>query len=140
MIVSCNNETIYINSTNIDGNVWDYRDIVKYEFEISENTSSKNISFFLRNDLNYSYRNIFLITSIYTDSLTILSDTSQYTITDQYGRWLGKGRDKKDHYLQFEQAFTFPHNGKYYISIKHGMRENPLKGIRKLGVEIKRNR
>ena len=140
MISACNNETLYINSTNIENYAWDYRDSIKYEFEITETNFSKNISFFLRNDLNYSYRNIFLISSIYNDSVMIFRDTLEYSIADKYGRWLGQGREKKDNYLTFNQSFIFPEQGKYYVTIKHGMRENPLKGIMKLGIEIKNNR
>ena len=64
-------------------------------------------------------------------------DTLEYLITDKYGQWLGSGSgEMKDNYLIFNENFIFKKSGKYNLTVQHGMRNNPLIGINKLGVKI----
>lgn len=140
VLPSCNSETVFISSSTMENNEWDYSNIITYEFNITDTVNSNNISLFMRNDLDYSYRNIHLIISLFNDDLTIVTDTVQYEIADQYGRWTGQGiGDVKSNYLRLNDVVTFPNKGIYYFSIKHGMRDTPLKGVRKIGLEITQN-
>jgi gliding motility-associated lipoprotein GldH len=125
----------------MEKNEWHYSNIITYEFDITDTINSNNISLFMRTDLDYSYRNIYLIISLFNDNLTILTDTVQYTIADQYGRWTGNGiGDIKSNYLRLNDVVTFPGKGIYYFSIKHGMRDVSLRGVRRVGLEIKKNK
>jgi gliding motility-associated lipoprotein GldH len=138
---SCNSDTIFISSSTMEKNEWHYSNIITYEFDITDTINSNNISLFMRTDLDYSYRNIYLIISLFNDNLTILTDTVQYTIADQYGRWTGDGiGDIKSNYLRLNDVVAFPGKGIYYFSIKHGMRDVSLRGVRRVGLEIKKNK
>lgn len=133
--VSCSNsEQIYI--TPID-NLWNKKDTKKLEFEIKD-THAKNIIFIVRNNNEYPYSNLFLISTLKgTKNETLKTDTLQYILAKPNGEWLGNGMGNvKEILLQYKNNFKFPTNGKYQIEIKHGMRTNELKGIEDIGIKI----
>ena len=128
-----NNADIY----SFVNNEWDFNDSVIFTFNITDTVSPKNLSIFLRNTLDYEYRNLFLLVETIYESKTIKTDTLEYLITDKYGRWLGSGSgDMKDNYLIFNENCIFKKSGKYSFAIRHGMRKNPLIGVNKFGFKV----
>ena len=103
--------------------------------------SKKKISdlfLFFRNNINYPYRNIYILLEIYNHDDLIKTDTLQYAITDKYGRWYGNGiGNTRDNYFLIEKNFKFEHAGEYTFKLQHGMRSNPLLGSEKIGLKIK---
>ena len=128
------------NNTDIHSfinNEWNFKDSVIFSFNIEDTVSPKNLSFFVRNTVDYEYRNLFLLVETIYNANTIKIDTVEYLITDKYGRWLGSGSsDIKDNYLVFNEDFIFNKAGKYSFNIRHGMRKNPLIGVNKFGFKI----
>tara|TARA_Y100001968_G_scaffold330581_1_gene382840 strand:+ start:1174 stop:1671 length:498 start_codon:yes stop_codon:yes gene_type:complete len=118
-------------------NQWDFNDTIVFSFDIIDTSKTKNITFFFRNTLNYSYRNLFLLVETQYASSTIEKDTAQYLVSNKYGQWLGRGLGKtKDNYFIFNERMHFKKPGHYKIIVKHGMRDNPLIGVNALGLKI----
>jgi len=118
-------------------NRWNAKDSILFSFDVLGESIPKNMSFFLRNNLDYPYRNIFLLVEIQNNSEIIDSDTVQYLMSNKYGQWLGKGFGKtRDNYFIFKKDYLFEKSGKHVMIIRHGMRKNELHGFVKLGVEI----
>ena len=118
-------------------NRWNAKDSILFSFDVLGESIPKNMSFFLRNNLDYPYRNIFLLVEIQNNSEIIDSDTVQYLMSNKYGQWLGKGFGKtRDNYFIFKKDYLFEKSGKHVMIIRHGMRKNELHGLVKLGVEI----
>jgi len=116
---------------------WNSKDSVLFAFDVLDHKTPKNISFFLRNNLDYPYRNIFFLVEIQNDSGVIASDTIQYLISNKYGQWLGRGFGKtRDNYFIFKKDYLFEDSGNHLLIMRHGMRQNKLKGLVKLGFEI----
>lgn len=116
---------------------WNAKDSILFSFDVLDKAIPKNMSFFLRNNLEYPYRNIFLLVEIQNNSGIIDSDTVQYLMSNKYGQWLGKGFGKtRDNYFIFKKNYLFEDSGKHVMIIRHGMRKNELHGFVKLGVEI----
>ena len=98
---------------------------------------TKSVSFFLRNTLDYPYRNLFLLLETQHKSDVAKKDTVQYLISNKYGQWLGRGMGKmRDNYFILNENMLFRDSGNYKMIVRHGMRENPLAGINTLGFKI----
>jgi len=90
--------------------------------------------------MNYSFQNIYLLIETHFKDQIISVDTLQYRITDKYGRWYGRGiGDTRDNYFMFEEIKRFNLSGEYSFKLEHGMRQNPLKGVNKIGFKIEKN-
>lgn len=135
-LASCaNSDEIYM--TSVDG-LWKKNEAKKIDFEVRDATSPKNLIFVIRNNNDYPYSNLFLISTIKGEKNKVIKiDTLQYILAQPNGEWLGSGMgDVKELLVQYKNTYKFPSQGKYQIEIKHGMRTNELKGIEDLGVKI----
>ena len=136
LINSCDKK--YINIHDFEYNKWPKFDTIDFDFNINDTTKTYDLSFFFRNSINYTYRNLFLLIDLNHNGKIIQIDTVEYKIADKYGKWLGRGLgNMKDNYLIFNENMMFNNNGIYKIRIRHGMRQDPLLGVNKLGLQIK---
>jgi len=95
------------------------------------------MSIFFRNTLDYPYQNLFLIIESQYNNKTLRKDTLEYLITNKYGQWLGNGLGKiKNNHFIVDENMIFEQAGEYGFVIHHGMRENPLRGVNKVGLKI----
>lgn len=137
LLTSCfgGSEEVYM--TSVDGS-WNKKDTKKIEFEIKDFQTPKNIIFVVRNNNEYPYNNLFLISTIKGDKNKVLKiDTVNYILAKPNGEWLGSGFGAtKEILFQYKVGYQFPANGKYHIEIKHGMRMNTLPGIEDLGIKL----
>jgi gliding motility lipoprotein gldH homolog len=134
--VGCSSEgEIYMTEVN---NLWGKNDAKKIEFEIKDAQSPKNLIFVIRNNNEYPYNNLFLISTIKGEKNKVLkTDTLQYILAKPNGEWYGSGiGDVKEIFVQYKNEYKFPANGKYKVELKHGMRTDQLKGIEDIGIKI----
>ena len=136
LALGCNQRQTSLHSFN--NNSWAAKDSVVFYFNILDSTKINNLSFFFRNTIEYPYRNIFLITTLSHKSNAIQADTAEYLIADKYGKWLGVGFGKnRDNYFVFNEQIIFKNTGDYKLTIRHGMRQENLTGVSKLGLKVK---
>ncbi len=132
LVSSCKKK--HIRTYDFEHGQWIKEDTLEFEFNINDALKKYNLSFFFRNNLNYSYQNLFLLIDLSYDNRIIETDTVEYRITDKYGQWLGHGLGEiKDNYLMFNENIVFKKEGVYKITVRHGMRQNPLIGVNKFG-------
>tara|TARA_B100000902_G_scaffold50725_1_gene57472 strand:+ start:4979 stop:5422 length:444 start_codon:yes stop_codon:yes gene_type:complete len=135
ILLSCNKKVISTHS--FEGNNWNINDSIVFSFNIADTVSKYQLSFFLRNNLDYEYRNIFLLVNTNYNQKTIKTDTVEYSITNKSGQWLGSGLgEMKDNYLIFEENLIFSQTGSYELIITHGMRSDPLIGVNTFGFKL----
>lgn len=136
IICSCNKPQSFTQSF-IDNN-WHFEDSVVFVCDI-EHVKNHNLELFFRNNLEYPYRNLYLLVEIYYEENILKIDTLQYPITDSYGKWLGRGFGKtRDNYF-LEELEIFENTGQYKFVLTHGMRQNPLTGSNTIGMKITAN-
>jgi len=69
----------------------------------------------------------------------IQTDTLEYYLADQRGRWLGNGfGDKKEMPCLVEENAPFDRPGVYRYCLKQGMREDVLKGVSEVGLIVEK--
>lgn len=135
--LSCDRNTLYSDNYRINDRQWSMYDPARYTCSIDDTVSIFNIDFSVRTSTNYPYRNIYLfIVTTFPSGITV-TDTLQAMITDEKGRWLGKGAgDLRELSIPFKSNIYFPETGDYHFRVIQGMRDTLLRGVYDIGMKI----
>jgi gliding motility-associated lipoprotein GldH len=115
-----------------------------YRLEIEDTISQNNVFINIRNNKDYAFSNLFLISQIqFPDGYRVV-DTLEYEMTDRTGNFLGSGyTDIKENKLFYKEKVRFNQSGNYVIKVEQAMRKNgniqgldSLKGITDIGLSI----
>ena len=143
---ACVERPEYIHYVSVEDHLW-YSD-ASYEFVIDnqDTISGKNVFINIRNNKNYEFSSLFLISKIeFPDGIQVI-DTLEYEMTDPQGNWLGSGyTDIKENKLFFKENVVFDKKGTYKFTIQQATRsindiegKSPLKGITDVGISIEK--
>lgn len=128
---------MYSDSKVIPDNTWKLLDIPIFNVPVTDTATSNNIYFVIRNGSSYPYRNIYLFVTTTSPDGLIITDTLQYNLADEEGRWYGKGfGDLHELNLPYKTNVYFPVKGTYQFKVQHGMRIEDLKGVYDFGLRI----
>jgi gliding motility-associated lipoprotein GldH len=123
----------------LDTDGWDKDSLVVFPVELNDTTGSHNLYLNVRNSSNYGFSNLWLFISIKAPDGRVVTDTLQFWLADTSGKWLGSGiGDLFDNQFLYKENIFFPIPGTYEFSVQQGMRANKLKGIRDIGISIKK--
>jgi len=137
LLTSCNNNVVYTDSVVIPQRSWGLMNIPVFKAPITDTVSSNNIIFTIRTGTSYPFRNIYLFVTTSSPDGKNITDTLQYNLADEKGKWYGKGfGDVHELDLPFKSNVYFPRKGTYQFSIQHGMRVEDLKGVYDFGLRI----
>ncbi len=144
---SCNDRSIFSQYKPIKNSLWKAEDSLHFDFAILDTISTHNLFIHIRNDDNFPFSNLFLITTLEDPRGQLLKDTLEYIMARPTGEWLGQGSGSlKENKLWFRENMTFPHTGTYRLTITHAMRKNGevkglnnLNGINDVGLEVEQN-
>jgi gliding motility-associated lipoprotein GldH len=141
LLFSCNSKVVYTNSQAMDEETWKLTNIPAFKVQITDTLNSNNVFFTIRNGSSFPFRNIYLfVTTISPDGRKI-TDTLQYNLADEKGKWYGKGfGDIHELNLPYKSNVYFPLKGTYEFKIQHGMRIENLKGVYDFGLRIEKIR
>ena len=134
---SCSNNEVFNKSVNLPDSLWNYKDTLTFDFDISETNKTYNVFIQLKNTDNYKYSNLFIFSEINGPKNESIIDTLQCIICDQKGKWFGeKTSNLWYNKLMFRKRIRFPEKGKYKFSFVQAMRNDNLKDIVNFGVII----
>ena len=126
-------------------NGWPQHEVVQFRFTPEKINSPTNLFLYLRNDDEYPFANIHLITTLENPIGEKLVDTLSYTMATPDGEWLGEGLLVHESKLWFKEAYHFRVVGEHRLTIKPAMRHHDhaesidvLKGITEVGIGIER--
>lgn len=136
-MVACNANTLYDGSVRVANPTWHVDSVARFEIAIEDTTLDYQSGILIRNSGDYAYQNLWLfIIEIAPDS-TITCDTIQYFLADNYGRWLGSGIGSLyTNVYYYKEDLHYSKEGVYTYEIRQGMRDEELKGITNVGVQI----
>lgn len=143
---SCDKSTELIEFKNINNNSWEHSNSLTFNFEVLDTISSKNLFIHIRNTNEYSFSNIYLITTLSFPDETKIIDTLQYEMADKTGRFLGKGISTiKESKLFYKENKRFPTKGTFQFQVRQAMRKSgqidPIKslnGIQDVGFSVEK--
>jgi len=139
LFYSCNNDVVYIKAVAMPAKTWKLTDVPVFNIPITDTLVSNSINFVIRTGTSYPFRNIFLFVSTSSPDGNSRTDTLQYYLADETGKWFGKGfGDIHELKLPFRSNVFFPQKGTYQIKVQHGMRDEDLEGVYDFGLKIER--
>ena len=141
-ISSCDRNRVFDEYKSLSG--WNKDSLVRFELENIDSSRVYDLFINIRNNSEYQYSNLFLITEIKFPQGKVISDTLEYEMTRPNGEWLGTGfGDVKENKLWYKENVKFDEAGKYKVTIQQAMRKNgevdgiqELEGITDVGFRI----
>lgn len=128
LLAACSSKTVYSEYHTLTRQSWHADSVLNYTFNIEDTISLYDIVVNVRHQTDYPYQNMWLF---------INNDTIEFYLADNFGKWLGNGRNGLiEMPVLYEHNYLFQHSGSYTLSVQHGMRTNWLKGVNAVGVQI----
>jgi len=139
LIPSCNSNVVYTDSFVMPGKTWRLLDIPAFKISVTDTVNSNNVFFSIRTGSSYPFRNIYIFVNTTSPDGKSITDTLQYNLADEKGKWYGKGfGDIHELNLPYKSNVYFPVKGTYQFKIQHGMRIEDLKGVYDFGMRIEK--
>jgi gliding motility-associated lipoprotein GldH len=139
LFCGCNSNILFTDSVSMPGEEWTLENVPVFAPVITDTVSGNNISFTIRTGSSYPFRNIYLFVSATSPAGKTITDTLQFLIADEKGKWYGKGiGDIHELNLPYKKSVYFPSKGIYSFRISHGMRTETLKGVYDIGLRIEK--
>ncbi|WP_214983159.1 gliding motility lipoprotein GldH [Tenacibaculum dicentrarchi] len=146
VIISCDSKSVYDTYSTLPEGSWNKNNAIVFTFDIKDSIQKKNLFINLRNNEDYAYSNLFLITQLRFPDGELVVDTLEYDMTDVNGKFLGKGfSGVKENKLFYKENITFPTTGTHTFKVAQAMRKNgkiegikELKGITQVGFRIEK--
>jgi gliding motility-associated lipoprotein GldH len=134
LMISCNDTIEFNQYKAVEDNSWKSGEKMNFTFEIKDTISPKNLFINIRNNSDYAFSNLYVITALKFPNNSLVIDTLQYEMTDASGIFLGSGFSEiKENKLFYKEHKVFPVSGNYSLTIVHAMRKNgEMKAVEKL--------
>ncbi len=137
LLAACSTQTKYSEFQSVPLTGWSADSVLTYRFDVTD-TEPCDILLCVRHTETYPYQNMWLFCSLGTDSVAFWTDTLEFYLADDRGRWLGNGGLKLiEMPVIFAQNYQFPDTGNFVFTIQQGMREERLRGISDVGLIIR---
>ncbi|TVZ56230.1 protein involved in gliding motility GldH [Lutibacter sp. Hel_I_33_5] len=145
--VSCDSKAVFDRYISLENAVWKNNKPAEFQFTISDTISKHNLFINLRNNNDYEFSNLYLITTLNLPDNTKIIDTLEYEMADASGQFLGNGfTEIKENKLFYKEQKVFQNSGEYSVEISQAMRKNGavnslenLLGISDVGFRIEKN-
>ncbi|MFA7491894.1 MAG: gliding motility lipoprotein GldH [Proteiniphilum sp.] len=139
VIVSCSGREDYSRFYHIKSGKW-HRDSVLI-FTIDSLLPSFGVGYDVTVELttnrSYPYRDLWLLIDQNLTDSQVRTDTLRCLLADEYGRWLGGGAGGLNQLsLPYRSFIPWDSVSNYRLVIRHGMEEELLRGVEKVGVKM----
>ncbi|MDX1542827.1 MAG: gliding motility lipoprotein GldH, partial [Christiangramia sp.] len=102
LLSSCDRKRVYDEYKPVIG--WHKDSLVSFELGTMDSSKVYDLFINIRNNNDYQYSNLFLITEIKFPQGKVISDTLEYEMTKPDGEWLGTGfGDVKENKLWYKE-------------------------------------
>jgi len=141
IFVSCDSNRIYELNYDLEGAYWHADSIKSFEFNIDDQAESYNLSFNLRNGLEFPHSNIY-ITYLLEDSMgnvleKELRDFQLFYPKNGYPKGSGVG-GLYEHEFQLLLGYQFTKAGKYRMNLRQFMRYDSLPETYSVGFRVEK--
>ena len=136
---SCNNNDVFTQFKTLPEEGWHKDSLAVFDVPITDISANYNIYVNIRNNNRYPYQNFWFFKTQITPDGTIVNDTIECYLADNRGKWLGSGIGAVyEMSVLCEQNVRFEKEGIYQYKITQGMREDVLRGIQDIGLQVEK--
>ncbi|SEC36578.1 gliding motility-associated lipoprotein GldH [Tenacibaculum sp. MAR_2009_124] len=148
LFISCDKKRVFDEYLSLTDQKWSKNNELKFTFSVEDTLNQKNLFINIRNNKDYGYSNLFVITQIDFPDGNLVVDTLEYDMADATGKFLGEGfSDIKESKLYYKENILFPTKGNYTFKIRQAMRKNGevsgieyLEGVTDVGFRIEKTK
>ena len=146
LFTACQNNVVFNQYQPVENAKWQNGQVIAIEIPMQDTISNYNLYINLRNNKDYAYSNLFLITRMTFPDNKQVTDTLEYEMADAKGNFLGTGfSDIKENKLFYKEKIRFSEAGNYLFEVKQAMRKrneiegiDPLQGITDVGISVEK--
>ena len=136
---SCGTNDGFFQYEALPSSGWHQGSTLQFSVNISDTTSGYNVFVNVRNRGEYPHQNLWLFIEQQSPDSTVFSDSINFYLADQRGKWLGSGVGSVfEMPVLYRQQIQFPDSGTYHFSFRQGMRDSVLIGLNDLGLRIEK--
>lgn len=135
--IGCNGNAVFKKTIDFPGGSWDYANPANFEFDIADTTKTYRIALEVEHAGDYRYQNLYVQIRTKLADGEVKSQLVSLELAAQSGIWNGECSGNTcvlEIPIQPKAKFKTP--GHYAISVEQYMRENPMHGVRSLGLKI----
>lgn len=138
--LACQEGPLVQSVTSFSEDQWYQDSVVTVDVNVTDTQAVYRVSFKIRHTADYPYSNVYLFREIRSAHQTEYQDTVDVRLANEAGAWNGGGVGAlKTLELPYRQAgLRFPKPGTYRFRFQHGMRDEPLVGIRDIALTIEK--
>lgn len=145
ILVACDSKQVLDEYQTVPG-AWAKENSISFSFNSPDTINKYNLFINLRNNNEYPFSNLYLITELEDPKKNKITDTLEYEMANADGSWMGTGFSAiKENKLWYKEKVRFKEEGNYLLTVKHAMRKNgnvlgleSLNGITELGFRIEK--
>lgn len=146
--ISCDKKRVFDQYITLPNQKWNKNNQLNFVFSINDTVKKHNLFLTLRNNKEYLFSNLFVITKMDFPDGNSITDTLEYDMADASGKFLGKGFfDIKENKLFYKENIVFPLKGAYTFKVRQSMRKNGeingienLQGLTDIGFRIEKTK
>ena len=133
VLAGCRTDIVYSAFEDIDMGGWDKDSVCRFSYPIEDTAATYQVLLYVRQKEMYPYQNMWLFVG--HDGR---QDTIEFYLANDRGEWLGNGKNGLiEMPVLYEEAYHYT-AGEHTITLQQGMREEALRGIVNVGVEVKK--
>ncbi|MDZ7848074.1 MAG: gliding motility lipoprotein GldH [Owenweeksia sp.] len=138
LLTACGEKPVYEEYVSIPAKGWYKDSLIHFEVEITDTATPYRVMWYLRNNNDYAFSNIYLFRKVTSERGVEFADTASFPLADPYGKWLGKGvGELKTNTWPFKNSLLyFNREGIYRFSLQQAMRTNHLEGVEDVGLGV----
>lgn len=136
-LTSCDPNRLYESYYSPAPKGWHNDSAAVFTVNITDIQKPYNLLVQVRNSNDYPNSNLWLFIETQSPSGKTVNDTIECQMANQNGEWMGRGWGSLYFiHFPFKKFIRFTETGEYKFSIRHGMRNNLLKGIHDIGLRV----
>lgn len=137
--VSCAGNDVYFQYHEVASDGWSMDSTYVYDVNIADSSANYNVYVNVRNRGEYPHQNLWLFVKKISQDSIVVTDTINFYLADQRGKWLGSGVGSVfEMPVLYQQNIRFPKAGNYRYELSHGMRDSVLIGINDIGLRVEK--
>jgi gliding motility-associated lipoprotein GldH len=144
-LCSCDENLMDSGTQSFAAMEWPENEPAIFQINAPDSLKEYNLNLRLRNNQDYDFKNLWLITQMKFPQGKIVTDTLEYDMADAQGKFLGTGHDVVENKLRYLKGFRFRESGTYQLSLQQAMRKSgsaapleQLEGVLDVGYTIEK--
>lgn len=138
LITACNRGVVSSDHQDLPEHGWSMTDTIRLTLDVKDSTLTYDLAVLLRHSDQYTYQNLWLFVQAQDSLSPVQRDTVMACLADDRGQWLGTRAGRYySGYVIMARGITFPATGAYTFAIVQGMRDEVIRGIADVGLELR---